>query len=199
MHLESAGVLAELTRADAETLLSYLDCDIEVNPTHQLLGTRNYLSQELAYTLGHLALFVPPGGDYDDLASRLAPQDSIHAEDDGDAFARDAEHREDADEERDRAAGHAGRSDGGPELQATVYLTMIQDSHGEVRSSRSSFSDLITDEPDVLAETPAVLSGTVDDCIEQLVGWRERLGISYWHLGPDIEAVAPIVAKLSGA
>lgn len=96
------------------------------------------------------------------------------------------------------AAAAAGRADGGPELQATVYLTMIQDSQGEVRCSRSSFSDLIADEPDVLADTPAVLSGTVDDCIEQLVGWREQLGISYWHLGPDIEAVAPIVAKLAG-
>lgn len=97
-----------------------------------------------------------------------------------------------------KAAAAAGRTDGGPELQTTVYLTMIQDSQGETRCSRSSFSDLITDEPDVLADTPAVLSGTVDDCIEQLVGWREQLGISYWHLGPDIEAVAPIVAKLAG-
>lgn len=96
------------------------------------------------------------------------------------------------------AAAAAGRTDGGPELQATIYLTMIQDSHGEIRCSRSSFSDLIIDEPDLLADTPAVLSGTIDDCIEQLVGWREQLGISYWHLGPDIEAVAPIVAKLAG-
>lgn len=98
-----------------------------------------------------------------------------------------------------RAAAAAGRVDGGPELQATVYLTMIQDSHGDVRTSRSSFSDLITDEPGMLADTPAVLSGTVDACIEQLIAWRERLGISYWHLGPDVEAVAPIVAKLTGA
>ncbi|MEZ5406574.1 MAG: TIGR03621 family F420-dependent LLM class oxidoreductase [Acidimicrobiales bacterium] len=97
-----------------------------------------------------------------------------------------------------RAAAAAERTDRGPELQATVYLTMVRDSHGEVRCSRSSFSELITDEPGLLGETPAVLSGTVDDCIEQLVGWRERLGVSYWHLGPDVDAVAPIVAKLAG-
>ena len=97
-----------------------------------------------------------------------------------------------------RAAAAAGRADGGPELQGTVYLTMIRDSHGEMRCSRSSFSELIADEPDMLADTPAVLSGTVDDCIAQLLGWREKLGISYWHLGPDVDAVAPIVAKLAG-
>jgi len=98
-----------------------------------------------------------------------------------------------------RAAATAERTDGGPEIQSTVYLTMIQTAHGEVRCSRSSFSELIAGEPDVLAQTPAVLSGTVDACIEQLVGWRERLGISCWHLGPDVEAVAPIVSELAGA
>jgi hypothetical protein len=27
--------------------------------------------------------------------------------------------------------------------------------------------------------------------------WRDELGISYWNLGGNIEAIAPIVARLS--
>lgn len=96
------------------------------------------------------------------------------------------------------AAAAAGRPEDQPELQTTVYLTTIQGSDGEVSAAQSSFSDLMADDPSAFAGSPAVLTGTIDDCIEQLLEARERLGISYWHLGADTEAVAPIVAKLAG-
>lgn len=96
------------------------------------------------------------------------------------------------------AALAAGRPAGEPELQVTAYLVRIVERNGEIRAARSSFSDLMAADPAVVADSPAVLIGTPEACIEQLQGWRERLGISYWHLGSDIEAVAPIVARLAG-
>lgn len=96
------------------------------------------------------------------------------------------------------AALAAGRPADEPELQVTAYLVRITDSAGAVHAARSSFSELMAADPAVVADSPAVLIGTPDACIEQLLGWRERLGISYWHLGGDVEAVAPIVARLAG-
>lgn len=96
------------------------------------------------------------------------------------------------------AAAAAGRPSADPELQVTAYLVRITDSSGEIHAARSSFSDLMAADPAVVADSPAVLIGTPEACIEQLLGWRERLGISYWHLGSDIDAVAPIVARLAG-
>ena len=34
--------------------------------------------------------------------------------------------------------------------------------------------------------------------MERLEANRERFGLSYWNLGGDVEAVAPIVARLAG-
>jgi hypothetical protein len=38
----------------------------------------------------------------------------------------------------------------------------------------------------------------VDRCVASLIERRERYGISAWHLGADLDAVAPIVARLAG-
>ena len=43
-----------------------------------------------------------------------------------------------------------------------------------------------------------MLMGSVDACIEALYERRERYGFSYLNLGSDLEAVAPIVARLAG-
>jgi hypothetical protein len=40
--------------------------------------------------------------------------------------------------------------------------------------------------------------GSVDQCVAALIERRERFGISAWHLGGDLDAVAPIVARLAG-
>ncbi len=49
-----------------------------------------------------------------------------------------------------------------------------------------------------LASSPAVLHGSVDGCVDQLVATREQFGISYLHLGGNLRAAAPIVARLAG-
>jgi hypothetical protein len=47
---------------------------------------------------------------------------------------------------------------------------------------------------------PNVFIGTVDEIVEAMRMWRERLGLSYYVIDDcDIESFAPIVARLSGA
>jgi hypothetical protein len=53
-------------------------------------------------------------------------------------------------------------------------------------------------DPGLLEKSPAVLAGSVGQCVEALQERRERFGISYVNLGGDVEAVAPIVARLAG-
>jgi probable F420-dependent oxidoreductase len=65
---------------------------------------------------------------------------------------------------------------------------------GETHGSTSSQAAAAT--PEELAASPAVLHGTVDECVDKLVEVRERFGISYFHLGANLAAAAPIVAKL---
>jgi alkanesulfonate monooxygenase SsuD/methylene tetrahydromethanopterin reductase-like flavin-dependent oxidoreductase (luciferase family) len=49
-------------------------------------------------------------------------------------------------------------------------------------------------------ETPAfaTLDGDVDHCVDTLLRLREQHGVSYVHLGNNLDAAAPIVAALSG-
>ena len=49
---------------------------------------------------------------------------------------------------------------------------------------------------DSMKDSPAVLIGTAAECAEKLLEWRERFGITYWHLGPDVDAVRRIVELL---
>ena len=44
----------------------------------------------------------------------------------------------------------------------------------------------------------ATLDGTPQECVETLQALRERHGISYVHLGNNVDAAAPIVAALAG-
>lgn len=47
--------------------------------------------------------------------------------------------------------------------------------------------------------SPAVLAGSVDQCVEALQGSRERFGTSYVNVGGDVEAAAPIERRLGGS
>jgi hypothetical protein len=49
-----------------------------------------------------------------------------------------------------------------------------------------------------MADSPAVLVGSVAYCVERLLEIRERFGFSYLSLGGDIDTVAPLVARLAG-
>ena len=50
----------------------------------------------------------------------------------------------------------------------------------------------------MVAGSPAVLVGSVDQCADRLIEHRERYGFSYIHVGADVDHVAPLVARLEG-
>jgi probable F420-dependent oxidoreductase len=94
-----------------------------------------------------------------------------------------------------RAARDAGRDPDGVELQFTVYLCQVE---GSTHPATSAFAGLLEADPALAASSPAVLRGSVDACVDLLRERRERFGFSYLHLGADLDAVAPIVARLAG-
>jgi probable F420-dependent oxidoreductase len=96
------------------------------------------------------------------------------------------------------AATFAGRKPDELQLQFSVYHCQVTRPGQTPSTSRSSFAALMEAAPDVLVDSPAVLVGDVSRCIDLLQERRERYGFSYLHLGGDIDAVAPIVAQLSG-
>jgi len=51
---------------------------------------------------------------------------------------------------------------------------------------------------EALADSPAVLVGDVERCVDLLQERRERYGFSYLNLGADVESLAPLVSRLSG-
>lgn len=96
------------------------------------------------------------------------------------------------------AADAAGRSVDDLELQLSVYHCQVHRAGHGSSPLRSGFAGLLEAAPDVLADSPAVLVGDVSRCVDLLQERRERYGFSYLHLGPDLDAVAPIVARLAG-
>jgi len=96
------------------------------------------------------------------------------------------------------AAAAAGRSLESFELQLSIYLCQVTDSASAAGTATSAFSDLIRADTALVENSPAVLVGTAQQCIDALCERRERFGFSYIKLGGDIEAVAPIVSRLAG-
>jgi probable F420-dependent oxidoreductase len=53
--------------------------------------------------------------------------------------------------------------------------------------------------PEQVLLAPGRLAGTPDSIVDQLLGWRERLGVSYFTVGHEaLAAMAPVVARLAG-
>jgi probable F420-dependent oxidoreductase len=93
------------------------------------------------------------------------------------------------------AAVAAGRDPDTLHYQLSVLALEVTD----VTGARPWVSSLAADAGDLAALTsPAVLRGTAARCAEELQGYRERLGLNYFHLGGDITAAAAIVARLAG-
>ena len=67
--------------------------------------------------------------------------------------------------------------------------------HGEL----AAVAQLLGYPPEDVAASSTVLIGTEDEIVETLLARREELGFSYWvlHRG-DVEAFAPVVARLAG-
>jgi probable F420-dependent oxidoreductase len=96
------------------------------------------------------------------------------------------------------SAAAAGRTLDEIELQFSVYHCEVTGTRHSGTRARSSFASLLAAAPDLLADSPAVLVGDVEKCVDTLLERRERFGFSYLNLGHDVEGVAPIVARLSG-
>ena len=82
-----------------------------------------------------------------------------------------------------------------PEIQFTCYDVNIEGV--QATPIRASFSNYIDTHPENFSDSPVSLRGDVDKCVDDLIRWNEELGISYWSLGGNIDAIAPIVARLS--
>ena len=91
------------------------------------------------------------------------------------------------------AASQAGRP--GPAIQFTCYDVNI--AGVQLTPIRPSFSDFIKAHPASFADSPTSLRGEIGKCVDDLQRWRGELGISYWNLGGNVDAIAPIVARLS--
>jgi probable F420-dependent oxidoreductase len=95
------------------------------------------------------------------------------------------------------AAAAAGRRPDKVEFQLNLLICQVVTGSGQASRAVSSLAGEAAD-PAVLEQSPAVLTGSVGQCVEALQERRERFGISYVNLGGDVEAVAPIVARLAG-
>jgi alkanesulfonate monooxygenase SsuD/methylene tetrahydromethanopterin reductase-like flavin-dependent oxidoreductase (luciferase family) len=91
------------------------------------------------------------------------------------------------------AARQAGRST--PRIQFSCSHVHVTDADVPPRH-RSSWAEAVEAQMDVLEGSPAVLVGTAAECAEKILECGERFGISYWHLGRDVDAAGRIVEQL---
>ncbi len=82
------------------------------------------------------------------------------------------------------------------ELQVLTFFVRVGTPQREVLEEVSKMFGLA---PEVLADIPLAIAGTVDEICAQLVERRERWGFNYIvvHDG-DVDAFAPVVARLRG-
>jgi len=101
------------------------------------------------------------------------------------------------DRKRDWIRAAAAASGTAPEIQTTVLAGGITD--GGAEALLAPLAALVGATVQELAGCPHVLAGSVAQCIETLLQWRERWGISYVTL-PAARAreFAPVVAALHG-
>ena len=93
------------------------------------------------------------------------------------------------------AAVGVGRDPAALEFQLRVFDLRVSVAGVEHRSVSSHAAKAT---PEALASSVSVLHGDVDSCVDRLLEIRERFGISYVHLGTNLDAAAPIVARLAG-
>ena len=138
------------------------------------------------------------------LAARVADIVSVHAALPGGTLATDAVAEFTAERMATKVAwireelARTGRPAEAVELQFSVYLCRIDDGRRAHQRVVSTFAHQLASDPDMLADSPSVLVGSVDRCAELLEERRARYGFSYLRLSDDIDAVAPIVYRLAG-
>ncbi|HEY8215566.1 MAG TPA: LLM class flavin-dependent oxidoreductase, partial [Acidimicrobiia bacterium] len=96
----------------------------------------------------------------------------------------------------------AGRSPGDVELEINLWLARITRTVDDGRDFLERMAATHEVEPAILAESPSVLVGTVEQCVEALQQRREELGftciqLDAGHPNPRIDDFAPLIAALS--
>jgi hypothetical protein len=91
------------------------------------------------------------------------------------------------------AAG--GRFDG-LELQTRVHIATITD---DPESIANLMAPALGIDPEEALASPHVLAGSVGQCVETVLMWRERWGLSYIGISEDaMVEFAPVVEALAG-
>lgn len=98
----------------------------------------------------------------------------------------------------EEAASAAGRTADEVELQFSIYHCQVTRPHHTPAPNTSTFAALMRASAGMLADSPAVLVGDVEQCVDLLQERRERFGFSYLNLGADVDSAAPLVARLAG-
>jgi probable F420-dependent oxidoreductase len=96
----------------------------------------------------------------------------------------------------------AGRSPGDVELEINLWLARITRTVDDGRDFLERMATTYEVEPTILAASPSVLVGTVEQCVEALQQRREELGFTCFqldagHPNPRIDDFAPLIATLS--
>ncbi|MBM3827282.1 MAG: TIGR03621 family F420-dependent LLM class oxidoreductase [Actinobacteria bacterium] len=82
------------------------------------------------------------------------------------------------------------------ELEIAAYFTIIT---ADGDGTRAKMAPMFAMTPEVLAEHPNALIGTIDEICDRIVERRERFGINYVSFGASvIDAIGPVVERLTG-
>jgi len=82
------------------------------------------------------------------------------------------------------------------ELEIAAYFTIIT---ADGDGTRAKMAPMFAMPPEVLAEHPNALIGTIDEICDRIVERRERFGINYVSFGASvIDAIGPVVERLTG-
>ncbi len=82
------------------------------------------------------------------------------------------------------------------ELQVLTFFVQVVPNRRDVLAN---LAPLFETTPEEVARAPVVLIGNVDQLCETLTSRRDEFGFSYWVIHePELEAFAPVVARLAG-
>ena len=80
-------------------------------------------------------------------------------------------------------------------LQTRIHLAMITDDREGLAAEMAPLLGITAEE--ALA-SPHALVGSVEQCVETVIKWRERWGIAYVSInGENMDDFAPVVAALA--
>ena len=82
------------------------------------------------------------------------------------------------------------------EIEIAAYFTVVTP---DGAGTRAKMAPMFGMTPEVFAEHPNVLIGSVDEICDRIIERRERFGISYTSFGASVmDSVIPVVERLSG-